>query len=74
LGGGAGGIEHYLKHLGPTQERRWATLGEPSLTPDVCTRLVEGVLAEAGGRTIAELEAERDDGLRRVLLARGRVA
>jgi carnitine 3-dehydrogenase len=74
LGGGAGGIEHYLKHLGPSQERRWATLGEPSLTPDVCTRLVEGVLAEAGGRTIAELEAERDDGLRRVLLARGRVA
>ncbi|TIU71853.1 MAG: 3-hydroxyacyl-CoA dehydrogenase, partial [Mesorhizobium sp.] len=24
LGGGPGGIEHYLKHLGPSQERRWA--------------------------------------------------
>jgi carnitine 3-dehydrogenase len=74
LGGAAGGIEHYLRHLGPSQERRWATLGKPSLTPEVCALLVEGVLAEAGGRTIAELEAERDDGLRRVLLARGHVA
>ena len=71
LGGGPGGIEYYLKHLGPSQERRWATLGSPRLTPDLCALLVEGVLAEAGARTVAELEAERDAGLRRVLLARG---
>ena len=31
LGGGQGGIEHYLKHLGPSQERRWASLGNPTL-------------------------------------------
>ncbi|WP_247411503.1 3-hydroxyacyl-CoA dehydrogenase NAD-binding domain-containing protein [Bradyrhizobium sp. 150] len=43
LGGGAGGIEHYLKHLGGSQERRWATLSTPKLTPDVCDRLVAGV-------------------------------
>ncbi|RBP11365.1 3-hydroxyacyl-CoA dehydrogenase [Roseiarcus fermentans] len=70
LGGGAGGIEHYLRHLGPSQERRWATLGNPRLTPEVCARLVEGVRAEAKGRSIRELEAQRDAALIRVLAAR----
>jgi carnitine 3-dehydrogenase len=70
LGGGSGGIEHYLKHLGPSQELRWATLGTPSLTLEVCALLAEGVRAEAAGRTIEELEAERDDGLKRALAAR----
>ncbi|MDF0498879.1 3-hydroxyacyl-CoA dehydrogenase NAD-binding domain-containing protein [Bradyrhizobium yuanmingense] len=70
LGGGPGGIEHYLKHLGPSQERRWSTLGTPRLTPDICERLVQGVMAEARGRSVAELEAERDRCLLRALSAR----
>jgi carnitine 3-dehydrogenase len=70
LGGGAGGIQHYLSHLGPSQERRWATLGTPRLTPEICALLVQGIEAEAAGRSIADLEAERDDGLRRMLAAR----
>jgi carnitine 3-dehydrogenase len=70
LGGGSGGIEHYLKHLGPSQEARWASLGSPSLTPDICAKLIAGVMAEAAGRSIPELEAERDAGLMRVLAAR----
>jgi 3-hydroxyacyl-CoA dehydrogenase len=63
LGGGPGGIEHYLRHLGPSQERRWATLGTPRLTPDICRLLIEGVAREADGRSIAELELSRDRGL-----------
>lgn len=70
LGGGDGGIEHYLRHLGPSQERRWSTLGNPRLTPEVCSLLVQGVAAEANGRSIADLEAERDRGLVRALAAR----
>jgi carnitine 3-dehydrogenase len=70
LGGGAGGIEHYLKHLGPSQERRWSTLGNPKLTPELCRRIVGGVIEEAAGRSIPELEAARDAGLMRVLAAR----
>jgi carnitine 3-dehydrogenase len=70
LGGGPGGIDHYLKHLGPSQERRWATLGSPKLTPEVCALLVAGVKAEAAGRSIQTLEAERDQALMRVQLAR----
>jgi len=59
LGGGAGGIEAYLEHLGPSQERRWQSLGNPRLTPEVRAALVAGVMREAAGRDIATLEAER---------------
>ncbi len=70
LGGGQGGIAHYLSHLGPSQERRWATLGNPRLTPEVCAELIAGIQAEAAGRGIAELEADRDVRLIAALLAR----
>jgi carnitine 3-dehydrogenase len=60
LGGGDGGYRHYLDHLGPSQEKRWAALGAPVLTPEVKDLLVRGVDAEAAGRSIAELSAERD--------------
>jgi 3-hydroxyacyl-CoA dehydrogenase len=60
LGGGAGGYRHYLDHLGPSQEKRWAALGSPSLTSEVKDKLVRGVEEESAGRSIAELSAERD--------------
>lgn len=71
LGGGAGGYRGYLDHLGPAQERRWADLGAPSLTPEVKDALVDGVKAEADGRTLSELENERDAALIALLKARG---
>ncbi|UWR26003.1 3-hydroxyacyl-CoA dehydrogenase [Sulfitobacter sp. S223] len=70
LGGGEGGMAGYLSHLGPSQERRWASLGVPSLTQDVCTALVDGVAAEAAGRDIATLEQQRDTALIALLKAR----
>lgn len=60
LGGGPGGIAHYLAHLGPSQMKRWASLGTPSLGPEVQQKLVEGVEEEAAGRSIPELERMRD--------------
>jgi carnitine 3-dehydrogenase len=73
LGGGAGGIHHYLEHLGPSQEKRWETLGRVKLTDALKARLVAGIEAEAGGRSIAELEAERDRFLIDLLKLRGHV-
>ena len=70
LGGGSGGIESYLRHLGPSQERRWQSLGSPRLTPRVRKNLIEGVLMEAAGRSIENLERERDATLIRILRAR----
>jgi carnitine 3-dehydrogenase len=70
LGGGPGGLAHYLEHLGPSQERRWAMLGSPKLTAEVRRQLIEGVEAEAGDRSLADLERDRDLRLIRVLAAR----
>jgi hypothetical protein len=36
-------------------------LGSPTLTPELQKKLIDGVHAEAGSRTIDELEAERDE-------------
>ena len=60
LAGGAGGMAHFLAQLGPPLESWWDDLGSPSLTPAVRDALTEGVAAEAGGRDIATLAAERD--------------
>jgi 3-hydroxyacyl-CoA dehydrogenase len=70
LGGGPGGMEHYLRHLGPSQERRWATLGTPKLTPEVCEQLISGVKVEAAGRSLEELESERDERLIAIMKVR----
>lgn len=69
LGGGEGGIRHYLEHLGPSQERRWADLGSPALTPEVVDKLIDGIESEADGRSVQELVSERDDAIERILKA-----
>jgi carnitine 3-dehydrogenase len=74
LGGGEGGIRHYLDHLGASQVRRWASLGTPELTDAVKDRIVAGVLAEAGSRSLADLAARRDAALMGILKARIEVA
>jgi 3-hydroxyacyl-CoA dehydrogenase len=63
LAGGPGGIRHYLEHLGPTQQARWSDLGTPRLDERACELLVAGVHDEARGRSIDEIEQERDRGL-----------
>ncbi len=60
LGGGQGGIAHYLAHLGPSQVARWAALGNPALGPEVQKEIIDGIAEEASGRSIDELEEERD--------------
>jgi 3-hydroxyacyl-CoA dehydrogenase len=68
------GIRHYLDHLGPSQVRRWASLGTPELTEDVKDRIVAGVAAEAAGRSLAVLAERRDRALIEILKARTEVA
>src|SRR6201982_560844 len=61
LGGGPGGIEHFFQQFAGPMTAWWKTLGSPELSPDVQKKLINSVHAEVGSRTIAELEAERDD-------------
>lgn len=63
LGGGAGGIDHYLDHLGPSQERRWQDLGMPRLDAATKEKLKQGIRLEAADRSVASLETARDDAL-----------
>ena len=61
LGGGPGGIEHFFQQFTGPMTAWWKTLGSPVLTPEVQKTLIDSVHAEAGSRSIEELEAERDE-------------
>ncbi|HEY0182510.1 MAG TPA: 3-hydroxyacyl-CoA dehydrogenase NAD-binding domain-containing protein [Rhodopila sp.] len=74
LGGGAGGMHHFLQHLLPAMQAWWADLGSPTMTDDLQRRLVEGVAEEAEGRSIAELERWRDGLLQRIIALRQHAA
>lgn len=67
LGGGEGGIARYLEILGPSQERRWEALGDPKLTDDVKQKIIDGIDAEARGRSMGQLTEERDATLLKLL-------
>src|SRR6202048_503942 len=61
LGGGQGGMEHFSDQFtGPITA--WGkVLGSPQLTPELQQKLIDGVRAEAGSRSIDGLAAERDE-------------
>jgi len=61
LGGGQGGIEHFFQQFTGPITAWWKVLGTPTLTPDVQKKLIDGVHAEVGRRSIDELAAERDE-------------
>jgi 3-hydroxyacyl-CoA dehydrogenase len=61
LGGGQGGIEHFFEQFTKPMTAWWKVLGAPELTSEVQRKLIEGLHAEVGSRSVAELEAQRDD-------------
>jgi 3-hydroxyacyl-CoA dehydrogenase len=61
LGGGEGGIRHFMDTLMPVMAASlWPALGNPQLTPELQEKIVNGVLEEADGHSIDELAAQRD--------------
>ncbi|MBB5694948.1 3-hydroxyacyl-CoA dehydrogenase NAD-binding domain-containing protein [Muricoccus pecuniae] len=71
LGGGGGGMEHFLAHLLGPFEGFWADLGEPRVTPALQRRIVDGVREEAEGLSVEELSARRDRALVALIRALG---
>jgi 3-hydroxyacyl-CoA dehydrogenase len=61
LGGGQGGIEHFFQQFTGPMTAWWKVLGTPELTPEVQKKLIEGVHAEVGSRSIDQLASERDE-------------
>ena len=61
LGGGPGGIRHFLEHFTASMTAYWADLGSPDLaSPELQKKIVDGVLEEVDGRSIETLSQERD--------------
>ncbi|WP_181764947.1 3-hydroxyacyl-CoA dehydrogenase NAD-binding domain-containing protein [Streptomyces albidus (ex Kaewkla and Franco 2022)] len=73
LAGGEGGMAHMLDHFGPSLKSPWTRLEAPELDPSLRDAMVEGCDEAAGGRSIAQLVAERDQGVIDVLRATGRL-
>jgi hypothetical protein len=51
----------FIQQFAGPMTTSWKALGSPVLTPEIQKKLVDGVHAEVGSRTIEELEAERDE-------------
>ena len=60
LGGGEGGMPHMLRQFTPAFEAWWSTMSTPALDEAVCQQIIDGVDAEANGRSIDELARDRD--------------
>jgi 3-hydroxyacyl-CoA dehydrogenase len=60
LGGGEGGIDHFMDTLMDPLVAMWKSLGNPEMTPELKRTIVDGVLQEADGRSVDELAADRD--------------
>jgi 3-hydroxyacyl-CoA dehydrogenase len=60
LGGGAGGIKHFMEHLMDPLQGMMKALGTPNITPELKQKVIDGVTREAGGRSVEELANEEN--------------
>ena len=69
LAGGDGGMRHMLHQFGPALKLPWTHMEAPELTEQLIEAMASGSEAQASGRTVAELEHQRDQGLIGVMRA-----
>jgi carnitine 3-dehydrogenase len=75
LGGGEGGIQHFMDHLSGPMAGLWRDLGPlTDFTPHIRQTIIDGVLSEANGQSIEQLARERDDVLLGLLRLRAQAA
>jgi carnitine 3-dehydrogenase len=60
VGGGQGGIQHFMEHLMDPLAGMMKTLGTPEITPQLKQTVVDAVLKEAGGRSVEQLASEEN--------------
>jgi 3-hydroxyacyl-CoA dehydrogenase len=70
VGGGQGGIQHFMDHLMGPLEGMMKTLGTPEITPQLKQTVVDAVLKEAGGRSVEQLAREENSVLSGLLKLR----
>jgi 3-hydroxyacyl-CoA dehydrogenase len=75
LGGGAGGMKHFMEHLLPVMSSGlWQALGSPTITPQLQKTLIEGVEQQAGNRSVQELADNENEVLVGLLRLRAQQA
>jgi 3-hydroxyacyl-CoA dehydrogenase len=73
VGGGQGGIQHFMEHLMDPLAGMMKTLGTPEITPQLKQTVVDAVLKEAGGRSVEQLAREENSVLVALLKQRAAV-
>src|SRR4249919_3789674 len=61
LGGGEGGIKHFMDHLMDPLAGMMKVLGTPNITPQLKQTVIDGVLHEAAGRSVAQLATKENE-------------
>src|SRR6266403_5105942 len=61
LGGGAGGIHHFMEHLMPPLEGMMKDLQMPDLTPALKQSIVDGVVKEANSHSVEQLAKDENE-------------
>jgi 3-hydroxyacyl-CoA dehydrogenase len=73
VGGGQGGIQHFMEHLMDPLAGMMKTLGTPDITPQLKQTVVDAVLKEAAGRSVEQLASEENTVLIALLKQRAAV-
>ena len=60
LGGGVGGIKHFMEGVFTGLTPVLNSLGNPQITPSFTQTIIDGVLQEAGGRSVEQLAQEEN--------------
>ena len=60
VGGGAGGINHFMEHLMDPLTGMMQALGNPQITPQLKQTIIDGVAREAANRSVDELAQEEN--------------
>jgi len=61
LGGGAGGIKHFMEHLMDPLAGMMKVLGTPNITPELKQKVIDGVMREAKNRSVDELAQDENE-------------
>jgi len=75
LGGGEGGIQHFMEHLSGPMAAAWKDLGPlTDFTSGIKQTIIDGAVSEANGRSLDDLARERDEVLFGLLRLRAQAA
>src|SRR5215813_11311333 len=61
LGGGAGGIKHFMEHLMDPLAAMIKVLGAPEITDELKQTIIDGVMQEAANRSVDQLAQEENE-------------